>query len=66
MYVLRGVRAHPDQNLRPSIMQAIRVLNFDSTIPNLPTQMPAPMYPVHIASVCSSEPSISTSLEEGR
>ncbi|XP_062144756.1 L-type lectin-domain containing receptor kinase IX.1-like [Alnus glutinosa] len=55
--------AHPDRSLRPSIRQAIQVLNFDATTPNLPTQMPAPMYHVPIASVGSSEPLITTSLQ---
>ncbi|KAE8010474.1 hypothetical protein FH972_006842 [Carpinus fangiana] len=58
--------AHPDRNLRPSIRQAISVLNFDATTPNLPTQMPVPIYPIHIASVSSSGHSITTSLHEGR
>ncbi|XP_062144929.1 L-type lectin-domain containing receptor kinase IX.1-like [Alnus glutinosa] len=55
--------AHPDRSLRPSIRQAIHVLNFDATTPNLPTQMPAPMYHVPITSVGSSEPLITTSLQ---
>ena len=58
--------AHPDRMFRPSIRQAIHVLNFDATTPNLPTQMPVPMYPVPIASVSSSAPLITTSLQEGR
>lgn len=36
--------AHPDYNLRPSIRQAIAVLNFESPLPDLPPQMPVPMY----------------------
>jgi hypothetical protein len=56
--------AHPDRSLRPSIRQAIHVLNFDATTPNLPTQMLAPMYHVPIALVGSSEPLITTSLQE--
>ncbi|KAI7990852.1 L-type lectin-domain containing receptor kinase IX.1 [Camellia lanceoleosa] len=32
--------AHPDQNLRPSISQAIHVLNFEAPLPILPTKMP--------------------------
>jgi hypothetical protein len=55
---------HPDRSLRPSIRQAIHVLNFDATTPNLPTQMLAPMYHVPIALVGSSEPLITTSLQE--
>ncbi|KAJ0982902.1 hypothetical protein J5N97_011157 [Dioscorea zingiberensis] len=35
---------HPDYNLRPSIKQAISVLNFESPLPVLPSKMPVPMY----------------------
>ncbi|XP_059435422.1 L-type lectin-domain containing receptor kinase IX.1-like [Corylus avellana] len=58
--------AHPDRNLRPSIRQAISVLNSDATTPNLPTQMPVPIYPIHIAAVSSGGHSITASLHEGR
>ncbi|XP_028801446.1 L-type lectin-domain containing receptor kinase IX.1-like [Neltuma alba] len=36
--------AHPDQNRRPSIRQAIHVLNFEATIPSLPSSYPIPTY----------------------
>ncbi|KAL7227539.1 hypothetical protein ACSBR1_022402 [Camellia fascicularis] len=36
--------AHPDHNLRPSIRQAIHVLNFEAPLPILPTKMPVPTY----------------------
>ncbi|WJZ84290.1 hypothetical protein VitviT2T_003900 [Vitis vinifera] len=36
--------AHPDCNLRPSIRQAINVLNFEASLPILPSKMPVPMY----------------------
>ncbi|CAL5434681.1 unnamed protein product [Camellia sinensis] len=36
--------AHPDHNLRPSIKQAIHVLNFEAPLPILPTKMPVPTY----------------------
>ncbi|KAF8404747.1 hypothetical protein HHK36_009636 [Tetracentron sinense] len=36
--------AHPDCNLRPSIRQAIQVMNFEAPLPNLPPKMPVPMY----------------------
>ncbi|CAL5358242.1 unnamed protein product [Camellia sinensis] len=36
--------AHPDHNLRPSIRQAIHVLNFEAPLPILPTKMPVPIY----------------------
>ncbi|XP_022988704.1 L-type lectin-domain containing receptor kinase IX.1-like [Cucurbita maxima] len=36
--------AHPNQNLRASIRQAIKVLDFEAPLPKLPTQMPVPMF----------------------
>ncbi|XP_009772390.1 L-type lectin-domain containing receptor kinase IX.1-like [Nicotiana sylvestris] len=36
--------AHPESNLRPSIRQAIHVLNFEASLPNLPVKMPVPVY----------------------
>ncbi|XAR53003.1 Non-specific serine/threonine protein kinase [Bertholletia excelsa] len=36
--------AHPDHTLRPSIRQAIQVLNFEAPLPNLPVTMPVPTY----------------------
>ncbi|XP_008798729.3 L-type lectin-domain containing receptor kinase IX.1-like [Phoenix dactylifera] len=36
--------AHPDYNLRPSIRQAISVLNSEAPLPDLPPKMPVPMY----------------------
>ncbi|XP_042484973.1 L-type lectin-domain containing receptor kinase IX.1-like [Macadamia integrifolia] len=36
--------AHPDYNLRPSIRQAMQVLNFDAPMPVLPPTMPEPTY----------------------
>lgn len=58
--------AHPDSSLRPSIRQAIQVLNFETDLPELPRIMPTPVY-VPTASVSSSEPSITTSsLQIGR
>ncbi|KAB1200348.1 L-type lectin-domain containing receptor kinase IX.1 [Morella rubra] len=36
--------AHPDRSLRPSIRQAIQVLNIEASLPKLPEKMPAPMY----------------------
>ncbi|KAK4836824.1 hypothetical protein QYF36_000474 [Acer negundo] len=38
--------AHPARNLRPSIRQAIQVLNFELPLPNLPSKMPVPNYDV--------------------
>ncbi|KAL7227545.1 hypothetical protein ACSBR1_022408 [Camellia fascicularis] len=48
--------AHPDLNLRPSIRQAIHVLNFEATLPILPTKMSVPTYlapPVNASSLVS-------------
>ncbi|KAK2383422.1 L-type lectin-domain containing receptor kinase IX.1 [Trifolium repens] len=36
--------AHPDPKNRPSIRQAIQVLNFEAPLPNLPSSMPVPTY----------------------
>ncbi|KAI9071920.1 hypothetical protein K1719_046126 [Acacia pycnantha] len=36
--------AHPDQNRRPSIRQAIHVLNFETPFPNLPSSYPILSY----------------------
>ncbi|KAF3440202.1 hypothetical protein FNV43_RR18483 [Rhamnella rubrinervis] len=58
--------AHPDRCLRPSIRQAIHVLNFESAYPNLPSSMPLPLYQVLSPSVSSGEPSITTSIGIGR
>ncbi|KAF3440199.1 hypothetical protein FNV43_RR18480 [Rhamnella rubrinervis] len=58
--------AHPDQSLRPSIRQAIHVLNFEAALPDLPPKMPVPFYHAPPMSVSSGEPLITTSLEAGR
>ncbi|CAL9017120.1 unnamed protein product [Prunus brigantina] len=36
--------AHPDYNIRPSIQQAIQMLNFEIPLPPLPSKMPAATY----------------------
>ncbi|KAI9110445.1 hypothetical protein K1719_018605 [Acacia pycnantha] len=36
--------AHPDYSMRPTIRQALNVLNFEAPLPNLPPIMPKPMY----------------------
>ncbi|KAB1213160.1 L-type lectin-domain containing receptor kinase IX.1 [Morella rubra] len=58
--------AHPDRNLRPAVRQAIQVLKLEAPLPNLPTQMPVPMYHIPTPSVRSGEPSITRSLQDGR
>ncbi|KAJ6739829.1 hypothetical protein OIU79_000057 [Salix purpurea] len=35
---------HPDYTLRPSIRQVMNVLNFESSLPTLPSKLPVPMY----------------------
>lgn len=37
--------AHPDRSLRPSIRQAIQVLNSEAPLPKLPMKMPVATYP---------------------
>ncbi|XP_030466144.1 L-type lectin-domain containing receptor kinase IX.1-like [Syzygium oleosum] len=59
--------AHPDRGLRPSIRQALQVLNFEATVPVLPNKMPIAVYHVQLPpSVSSGEPPITNSLQEGR
>ncbi|KAI7739584.1 hypothetical protein M8C21_016161 [Ambrosia artemisiifolia] len=36
--------AHPDSNCRPSVRQVISVLNFQSSLPSLPSKIPVPTY----------------------
>ncbi|KAL9367591.1 hypothetical protein Peur_038790 [Populus x canadensis] len=36
--------AHPDEHLRPSIRQALHLLDFDAPLPILPSKMPVPSY----------------------
>ncbi|KAI9165577.1 hypothetical protein LWI28_016764 [Acer negundo] len=60
--------AHPDSNFRPSIRQAIQVLNFETVMPNLPNKMSVPMFYVPTpTSVGSSEPFVTnSSIDVGR
>ncbi|KAK1351641.1 Concanavalin A-like lectin/glucanase superfamily [Heracleum sosnowskyi] len=61
--------AHPDRNLRPSIRQAMQVLNFEAALPSLPTKMPVAIYhePLSIPVASSSEASMTyTSIDVGR
>ncbi|KAL5562750.1 hypothetical protein UlMin_032497 [Ulmus minor] len=59
---------HPDHKTRPSIRQAIQVLNLESPLPDLPKNMPVPNYNVPIPlPVSVSEPQVSySSLVVGR
>ncbi|XP_042484582.1 L-type lectin-domain containing receptor kinase IX.1-like [Macadamia integrifolia] len=46
--------AHPDYTVRPSIRQAMQVLNLEAPLPILPSKMPVPMYfssPSHISTL---------------
>jgi hypothetical protein len=47
--------AHPDHSLRPSIRQAIQVLNFDARLPNLPKKTPVANYNVPAAHRVSTD-----------
>ncbi|XWS45046.1 hypothetical protein CRYUN_Cryun15aG0102900 [Craigia yunnanensis] len=58
--------AHPDKSSRPSIRQAIQVLNFETAHPNLPGKMPVPMFHVPYTSFISKEPGINYSSTEPR
>jgi hypothetical protein len=58
--------AHPDVNLRPSIRQAIQVLNFELNMPNLPPKRPVATYHAPPPIVSSVQCSITTSLQNGR
>ncbi|KAK4261417.1 hypothetical protein QN277_004418 [Acacia crassicarpa] len=56
---------HPDQGMRPSIRQVIKVLNFEATLPSLPLKLPVPMYYAPPMEMCrfsytSSGPTAST------
>ncbi|OMO63475.1 hypothetical protein COLO4_32425 [Corchorus olitorius] len=53
---------HPDPNLRPSIRQIIQVLNFEATLPILPTTRPNPTYELATANsrVGTSQPRYSS------
>ncbi|CAN0917585.1 L-type lectin-domain containing receptor kinase IX.1 [Linum grandiflorum] len=46
--------AHPDRNMRPSIRQAIQVLNFEAPLPELPGKMPVALYRVATPPLVSS------------
>ena len=54
--------AHPDYLMRPTIRQAIQVLNFEGPLPILPSQMPAPTNNVHLAIANSSSSVISSGI----
>ncbi|KAJ6989711.1 L-type lectin-domain containing receptor kinase IX.1-like [Populus alba x Populus x berolinensis] len=59
--------AHPDHNLRPSIRQAIHVLNLEAATPDLPPKMPVAVFHVPLQLIASSQPCsiTNTSLEAG-
>jgi serine/threonine protein kinase len=43
---------HPDYTCRPSVRQVINVMNFEASLPNLPPQLPVPMYYAPQMSLC--------------
>ncbi|XVF44889.1 hypothetical protein PTKIN_Ptkin02bG0159600 [Pterospermum kingtungense] len=55
--------AHPDENSRPSMKQAIHVLNFEAPLPILPSKMPVPTY--HPPNVHAFQVSYSATDSEG-
>ncbi|RHN41523.1 putative protein kinase RLK-Pelle-L-LEC family [Medicago truncatula] len=57
---------HPDVSLRPSIRQAIQVLNFEVDMPNLPPKRPVATYHAPPPLLSSVKTSITTSLQDGR
>ncbi|XP_059297048.1 L-type lectin-domain containing receptor kinase IX.1-like [Lycium ferocissimum] len=58
--------AHPDNNCRPSIRQAIHVLNFEAPLPTLPPNMPVPTYcsPSQLLPIASLSSSYDTNSTE--
>ncbi|GLT98016.1 hypothetical protein SLE2022_155500 [Rubroshorea leprosula] len=55
--------AHPIRSMRPSIRQALHVLNFEAPLPSLPARMPIPNYDIPVTStVKTSEPYLSNDL----
>ncbi|XP_020997536.1 L-type lectin-domain containing receptor kinase IX.1-like [Arachis duranensis] len=54
---------HPDKNMRPSIREAIQVLNLEGPVPQLPTKMPVAIYYIPTSSVSSDNASISVSFQ---
>ncbi|KAL8117897.1 L-type lectin-domain containing receptor kinase IX.1-like [Apium graveolens] len=61
--------AHPDRHMRPSIRQAMQVLNFEGEMPSLPTKMPVPIYdaPLGMPAISSTKASITcTGINLGR
>ncbi|KAI9070536.1 hypothetical protein K1719_047501 [Acacia pycnantha] len=58
--------AHPDNNLGPTIRQAIQVLCFEAALPDLPSKKPVPMYHVPTPNIVSQGASLTTTLQAGR
>jgi serine/threonine protein kinase len=61
--------AHPDRNLRPSIRETIHVLNFETPLPILPSNMPGPTHlapAVNRQAMPFSISSVSNNYEGGR
>ncbi|KAK9938081.1 hypothetical protein M0R45_014840 [Rubus argutus] len=60
--------AHPDYNCRPSIQEAIDVLDSKAPLPNLPLEMPEVRSPPHpmLRSATSSERTKTESLKGHR
>ncbi|KAM1805044.1 hypothetical protein ACFX12_030840 [Malus domestica] len=57
--------AHPDYNFRPSIQQAIQVLNFEVPLPIFPSEMPVAIYFTFASIILNVVPSDSSAGSEG-
>jgi hypothetical protein len=57
---------HSDRNLRPSIKQAIHVLNFEASVPVLPLNTPGPSYPARAINRLTSSLSKSSGAIDSR
>ncbi|XP_078165624.1 L-type lectin-domain containing receptor kinase IX.1-like isoform X2 [Carex rostrata] len=62
--------AHPEKSSRPSIRQAMNVLQFKANLPIIPQKMPRPVYTIPFDTSSEATPSdtakLSTSFIEGR
>ncbi|GKV26643.1 hypothetical protein SLEP1_g35908 [Rubroshorea leprosula] len=55
--------AHPIRSMRPSIRQALHVLNFEAPLPSLPARMPIPKYDIPgTSTIKTSEPYLTNDL----
>ncbi|KAF3948266.1 hypothetical protein CMV_025717 [Castanea mollissima] len=58
---------HPDPTRRPSIRQVIHVLNFEASLPNLPSKLPVPTYvepPIDLCKLSNTSSGFTRSKEQ--